>query len=311
MKINNIFAKIFPCVLAVGLLTACSGGHTHSAEGGWEVNAKDHWQTCECGETLNTAAHTLDDMGMCTVCGAEVWDYTDFVDVYTYSEYGDPMRMISYDADGSVTSDIRYEYEYDADGNKLFHQYYADNVLMEEAEYEAGTLVQCTSYYEDGTKTVSEYDEDGNIVRSVFYDADGSVSSTTESEYAYTADAESYEVKNTMTDFEGAKYIGEYNEFGDQTAWIVYDADGALLTEERYEYEYDADGDLMVRRNYTDGALTQELYYTIIIEADGWMRYPGTIIDYHADGSRIVTEYNEFDEIISETVYAADGTVIK
>ena len=305
---KKIFTRIVPCVLMAVLLTAC--GHSHSAVGGWEVNAKEHWQVCECGESLNTGAHTLSEESVCTVCGAEIWDFGDFVDVSTYTEQGDPLHMTSYDADGNVLSDMLYEYEYDADGNKLSHKYYGDGVLMEEAVYEAGVPTQYTSYYEDGTKGVSEYDEDGNVVSYVFYDADGSVNSTTESEYAYTADGESYEAKNTMTDFEGAKYIGEYNEFGDQIAWIFYDVEGNLVTEERYEFEYDDEGDLRTKRTYVDGVLTQELLYTTVIDGDGRMSYPGTEINYHSDGSKTVTEYDENDEIISETTYDAAGNVV-
>ena len=305
---KKLLTQIVPCVFLVALLTAC--GHTHSPADGWELNAKEHWQSCECGETLNTAAHTLDESSVCTACGAEIQDFGDFVDVSTYSEYGDPLRMTSYDANGGVTSDMRYEYEYDADGNKLSHKYYGDGVLMEEAVYEAGEPVQYTSYYEDGTKNVSEYDEDGNVVSTVFYDADGTVSSTTESEYAYTADGESYEAKNTMTDFEGAKYIGEYNEQGDQTAWIYYDAEGNLVTEERYEFEYDEEGDLRAKRTYVDGALTEELLYTTVIYGNGWMSYPSTVIDYASDGSKTVTEYDENDEIVSVTTYDAAGNEI-
>ena len=116
---KKLLTQIVPCVFLVALLTAC--GHTHSPADGWELNAKEHWQSCECGETLNTAAHTLDESSVCTACGAEIQDFGDFVDVSTYSEYGDPLRMTSYDANGGVTSDMRYEYEYDADGNKLSH----------------------------------------------------------------------------------------------------------------------------------------------------------------------------------------------
>lgn len=309
MKIKKTLTKIWPCVLAATLLTACSGGHAHSAAGGWEVNARAHWKVCECGESFDSLAHTLDDMSKCAVCGAEVCDYGDSVDVYTYSEYGDHVRIISYDADGSVISDLRYEYEYDAEGNKLSHQYYADGVLMDEAIYENGLPIRYTGYYEDGTKSVSEYDRDGNIVSSVYYDAGGGVFSTNEYEYAYTADGEAYEVKNTMTDFEGARYIGEYNERGDQIAWLCYDPQGTLVTEERYEYEYDGEDRVQRKKTYVGGMLTEEQIYVTVTDADGWMSYPGTVINYEADGAKTVTEYDEKGET-TVTVYDANGSEI-
>lgn len=311
MKIKKILAGIFPSVLAAAVLTACSPKHTHAPAEGWELNAKEHWQLCECGEAMNTAAHTLDENSLCSVCGAEIWDFGDSVDVHTYTQYGDPLRSTSYDADGSITSDLRYEYEYDADGNKLLEKYYGDGVLMEETVYEAGIPVQYTAYYEDGTKTVAEYDENGNIPHSVYYDVDGSVASETWSEFASTADGDSYESKNTMTDADGIKYIGEYNEQGDMTAWLCYDADGSLMTEERYEFEYDTEGRKQVKRSYVNGTLTEELIYTLVTEEDGWMNYPGTVIAYEADGSKTVTEYNENDEIISKMTYDAAGNAVE
>ena len=259
---------------------------------------------------MNTAAHTLNEDSVCSDCGAEIWIYDESVDVYTYNEYGDLLRMSYYDADGNMLSGLQYEYEYDADGNKLLERCHSDGILEEETVFEAGNPLQYTYYYDDGTKSVSEYDADGNIVHSAYYDADGIVISEDWSEYAYTADGESYEARATMIDIDGSKYVSEYNEQGDQIAWIRYDADGSLKSEERYEHEYDADGDLMATKIYIDGTLSQEMLYTTIIDDFGSMRYPSTIIDYYSDGSKTVTEYDENDEIIALTNYDAEGNVV-
>lgn len=305
--------KLFSFILAAAMaasLTACAPKHTHTPTEGWELNAKEHWQLCECGETINTAAHAPDESSRCSVCGAEIWDFGDFVDVNTYNEYGDILRMTSYDANGNVIGDLRYEYEYDADGNKLLAKYYADGVLMDETAYEEGLPVRYTTYYEDGTESFAEYDENGNVFHFVFYEADGAVSSETWSEFGFTADGESYESKNTMVDADGVKYIGEYNQQGDMTAWFCYDAGGNLLTEERYEFEYDAEGRTQVKRIYISGVLTEELIYTVVTDEAGWMGYPGTVITYEADGSMTVTEYDENDNVISVTTYDAAGNEI-
>lgn len=311
MKMKKAMTKIFGCALAASVLAGCSAGHTHASTEGWELNAKEHWQVCECGEALNTADHTLDEYSMCSVCGAEVWNYGDGADVYLYSAYGDPVRMTSYDADGNVTSDQRYECEYDADGNKLTETYHENGVLRGERTYEAGVLLQYIDYYEDGGKGIMEYDENGNLTHNVFYDADGAVTSETWSEYACNADGEWYETKNTMTDQDGAKYIGEFNEQGDQIAWRCYDADGNLEHDERYEFEYNNEGRKQVKRIYESGTLTEELIYVTVTDEYGWMSYPQTIIYYHADGSKTVEEYNENDELVSETVYDAAGNVVE
>ncbi len=43
--------------------------HVHKASGQWEQNESSHWQLCQCGEKLNTAAHAWKD-GACSICGA-------------------------------------------------------------------------------------------------------------------------------------------------------------------------------------------------------------------------------------------------
>jgi len=58
------------------------------------------------------------------------------------------------------------------------------------------------------------------------------------------------------------------------------------------------------------GVLTEELIYTTVTDEDGWMNYPGTVIEYHDDGSKTVTEYDENDNVISETKYDAAGNIV-
>ena len=44
----------FALVAAMALsLTACAEKHTHTPVEGWELNGKEHWQLCECGETIH------------------------------------------------------------------------------------------------------------------------------------------------------------------------------------------------------------------------------------------------------------------
>ena len=45
-------------------------------------------------------------------------------------------------------------------------------------------------------------------------------------------------------------------------------------------------------------------------DAEEYTLYPGTVIEYAADGSKTVTEYDENDEIISVTTYDAAGNEI-
>lgn len=70
-------------VLSSEVATVTIGAHTCAAQGGWHSDETGHWNTCECGEKLNEAAHTFEwvidkeataaEAGSkheeCTVCG--------------------------------------------------------------------------------------------------------------------------------------------------------------------------------------------------------------------------------------------------
>ena len=70
-------------VLSSEAATVTIGAHTCAAQGDWHSDETGHWNTCECGEKLNEAAHTFEwvidkeataaEAGSkheeCTVCG--------------------------------------------------------------------------------------------------------------------------------------------------------------------------------------------------------------------------------------------------
>ena len=55
---------------------AYAASHTHTFEEKWNYDATNHWHasTCFHNVTSDTAAHTADEMGFCTVCGYKVSD---------------------------------------------------------------------------------------------------------------------------------------------------------------------------------------------------------------------------------------------
>ena len=81
----NVRVKANGTVLASAAATVTIGEHACAAQEGWNSDETSHWNTCECGEKLNEAAHTFEwvidkeatatEKGSkheeCTVCGYE------------------------------------------------------------------------------------------------------------------------------------------------------------------------------------------------------------------------------------------------
>ena len=79
----DVRVKANGTVLASAAATVTIGEHTCAAQGDWQHDETGHWNTCECGEKLNEAAHTFEwiidkeatatEAGSkheeCTVCG--------------------------------------------------------------------------------------------------------------------------------------------------------------------------------------------------------------------------------------------------
>lgn len=309
---KKILTILLSCGLALAVLSAC--GHTHTATGDWDRDAKEHWQLCECSEKMEVAAHELDDESVCSVCGSEVWDYGDSADVYNYDENGNMLRSTSFDAEGSVVSETIWEYTYDEDGNMQQVKIYTDGVLTEEEFYAAGEdgefyKESIMMYHEDGSKTKNAYDANGNVIYMASYNADGKVEHESWSEYAQTEDGEFYEAKVESTYEDGSKMVCEYTEYGDPITRVSYYADGTVDFEERYEREYNEDGDMLWEKTYRDGVLFHEIvsYASGSDESSSW-RYIEKEIDYYEDGTKLTTEYC-VEGPVKETYYNADGSV--
>ena len=80
-----------------------------------------------------------------------------------------------------------------------------------------------------------------------------------------------------------------------------------MIEEVRYEYEYNEEGDSMGSKGYLNGRLFKEAQS--IRNADG--EASGMLmISYDEDGTKTVAEYDEFFDLVKETVYDAGGNVI-
>lgn len=272
----------------------------------WERNAVEHWRVLPSGEKTDLGSHHLED-AVCTVCGSEVWAFDGgTADVSDYNEHGDLVRYTSFDEDGSLTFELRYAYEYDAEGHILVSREFTGDVLTTEIVYNVGSdgeqiPVSQVVYYDDDTWAANEYDEHGNLIHSVSYDPDGTISVEEFSEFAQNAEGRYYEWKQTSRYSNGAVFYSEFNEYGDPIRHRSTEADGAVWEDVTYEYEY-AEGVARWKKQYSNGILTLEAHY----HPDG---YTEREIEYFDGGARMVTDYNDYADPVTITSYAADGSI--
>lgn len=308
---------LLPCLAALFAITSCAA-HTHTAGELWDGDASTHWRACECGEKMDMGAHDEGgDMFDCSVCGAAIIDMDEEIEVCFDDPYGHTERCTVYDKEGNIVRSVRYAHTYDDEGNMLTEKYYDGIRLAEEKEYAVDTdgelrIVKSITYSEDGSCTVTEYDQHGNIISSVSRDAYGNTTLEIYSEYAAGEDGNLYERKST---WETAEETFEtfYNEYGDTVYRATYNNKDHRLTQQlRYEREYDESRNVLWEKEYIDDVLVHEITgYAEVIGDDFYMRYPEKTIDYNDDGSRLVTENGYCGDVASETLYDANGNVLR
>ncbi|MBE5810055.1 MAG: hypothetical protein E7318_03870 [Clostridiales bacterium] len=99
-----------------------------------------------------------------------------------YNLFGDPIRTVNTEADGTIWSDTVYEYEYDGI-NKVWCKQYSFGRLAMESWYQDGQLITETEYPEEGGKYIYEYNDNGDITLITSYAADGTLLSIESFEY--------------------------------------------------------------------------------------------------------------------------------
>lgn len=216
----------------------------------WDGDLKEHWTVGADGAAVDKAAHTLDEGGTCTVCGAYVVDFGDGSGAITVvNEYGDTTIYRSYNTDGTVEWESKSDITYDEQGRRASEVVYNDGVLQQETTYQHGKngdelfSLKEIYYNEDGTKEESDYNEVGDVVKTVYYDADGKAVSTETFEYELTKDDQVKGRKvytdGTLTleevytpDADGWYYISEeitYNPDGSVDSVTKYDSEGNTI----------------------------------------------------------------------------------
>ncbi len=312
--------------------------HIHAPTGGWICDFDSHWRLCECGEEMDKGEHTLEQVN-CTVCGSQVvlWEDGSYK-VDTPDENSRPLRAIYYDAVEHTEIDRRYIYS--EDGSRMTEETYLDGALAHEQDCRWNNEAGCwemtaeKAYGDDGILAYT-YDDSGNPLSVIHYNPDGSVKVeytyentydlsgncifkrtftngilTQEIEFLHSieSDGSVWSRSGKTTDYyEDGSYTVHDGDEGTWSSEITYAADGSVITELFHEYLKDENGNSIGRKSYTNGHLTTE--YTEILDKTG--KSIGLItIDYHEDGTKTVCEFDKHQALVSETNYAADGSIV-
>lgn len=233
--------------------------------------------------------------------------------VYSVEEYdfcGNVVRMTDFDAAGRITGQTQSEYSLNQDGES----------------YESRHV----EVRENGEKFVLAYNEHGDTTLQETYDADGKLAAQASWEYGYgTGDEEVWQKKyeNGILIFEIISYAemdrdgvsvrypetsiyyqkdgNRLVEFrgpnGEPAMVTLYNADGSEAYVHIYTYETFGNGCWKNIRVHDGDRLMREMVYQL--NAEGTASYLAELTEYHEDGSRTVTEYNENQEIIFMTDY--------
>lgn len=199
----------------------------------------------------------------------EIIRYTSYeedgsISLTEYDEMGNESLVASYGPNGETLSHLRYESEYDADGNRTLCRTYENDRLTQEMEYVFGSdeygswsmSGKTTTYHEDGTKTVSDGDVEATWSSEITYAVDGTVLEEIRYEYlrdengndlgskgyrngklfkeaTVIQDADGNTTSVLMTDYneDGTKTVREYADAFELVKEIIYDADGSVISE--------------------------------------------------------------------------------
>ena len=104
----------------------------------------------------------------------------------------------------------------------------------------------------------------------------------------------------------GEKQLTVYNEHGDCVLFAVCDTDGSVTAEERYEYTYDADGNMRTQTHYSGETLSAEYEYA---QSASGETYLAKDTSYYEDGSKSINEYDEHGNSLYFANIDAEGTV--
>ena len=108
------------------------------------------------------------------------------------------------------------------------------------------------------------------------------------------------------TETDGSLNLQTFNEKGDISSWVGYDAAGEQDTDRQYEYKYDIAGNKEEAKVYNNGALELEATYGKDINGEDYIAEQTA---YNDDGSKSYTKSNEHNDTVEEITYDTEGEV--
>ena len=98
--------------------------------------------------------------------------------------------------------------------------------------------------------------------------------------------------------------VSDYNEHGDLVRYSLFDEDGIAVCELLYAYEYDAEGHMLLSREFTGNVLTGEIVYTVGSEGQ---QIPVSQIIFYDDDTWTVHEFDEHGNMTYTATYDTAG----
>ena len=153
---------------------------------------------------------------------------------------------------------------YDVNNNMVEEKRLGDNGFTNKFQYDAaGNLIAEMKFGNDSLSqggNVYGYDAAGNMVKKIYVNPDGSYGN----QHVYEYDASGFMIKDTEYDAAGNKtqwLVFENDDHGNHTKQTHNDNSGDTY-EIRYEYEYDAAGNITKSTTYRGGELSDWSEFT-------------------------------------------------
>lgn len=210
----------------------------------WKADKTEHWHVTVSGNKADVGKHELVE-DECTVCGCMVIDTGEYVFISIDNSNYDTIFYAEYKGDSAEPDYfIETEYTYDEEMNILTHK-----------------STNFGKQYEEGKYSYATYVED-------FF---GEIISFT---YTYCSELTKYNE-------DGSKILELYNEDERVIKSTTYDAAGAIIEENSFEYTYFDDGFVKSIKKYVGERLVLETVYSSIEE--GYMIIKQIV--YNEDGT--------------------------